>query len=56
MIRKATTADIPAMVALQQSVAAENAIWGYVADKPEIWAGEARFEKTVMRDGAENGR
>ena len=38
MIRKATTDDIPAMMALQRSIEEENAIWGYGADSAEEWA------------------
>jgi len=38
MIRKATTEDIPDIIALQRSVEGENEIWGYQADSPEEWA------------------
>jgi len=38
MIRKATSEDIPGMIALQRSVETESAIWGYVADSPDDWA------------------
>ena len=37
MIRKATTDDIPDMVALQKFVEGENSISGYRADTPEVW-------------------
>jgi GNAT superfamily N-acetyltransferase len=38
MIRKATTDDIPMLIALQRTVEAEEAIQGYGADSPEAWA------------------
>jgi GNAT superfamily N-acetyltransferase len=37
MIRKATTEDIPRMIALQKTAEAENAIWGYGADPLADW-------------------
>jgi GNAT superfamily N-acetyltransferase len=38
MIRKAKTEDIPILIALQRSIEAENAIWGYSADSAGTWA------------------
>lgn len=38
MIRKATSDDIPGLMALQRSVEEENAIHGYRADSAEGWA------------------
>jgi GNAT superfamily N-acetyltransferase len=37
-MRKATTDDIPGMIALQRAVEEDDAIWGYGSDPAEEWA------------------
>ncbi len=36
-IRKANKADIAAVLAMQQDLASEGAIWGYGADSADVW-------------------
>lgn len=39
MTRAVTELDIPALIEMQRALAAEGALWGYVADSASVWAG-----------------